>query len=173
MQKHDLRPPASITLLARSLFTLEGTVTALAPGINVGTTAQELALGEHRDSFGTPQEILEREALRQLPSLRTLPEHAEALSNLLRAGRLSVRSDRYAGGDRRVVDEWVDRAVIASVGGFGVVGSGILLAAAAVTHNDRVQTSLWILGFSGLLCAAVLLMRSAARALRRHLARVD
>ncbi|HEX4016631.1 MAG TPA: AarF/UbiB family protein [Frankiaceae bacterium] len=173
MQKHDLRPPSSITLLARALFTLEGTVRLLAPELNLNDAAQELALGEHRDAFGTPQELLQKEALRQLPSLRTLPEHAEALANQLRAGRLVTRSERYAGGDRLVVDEWVDRAVVAVVGGFGVIGSAVLLAAASATSDDKVRTTLWILGFTGLLCGTVLLMRSAARALRRHFSRVE
>ncbi|HEX4429655.1 MAG TPA: AarF/UbiB family protein [Frankiaceae bacterium] len=173
MQKHGLRPPSSITLLARALFTLEGTIRLLAPELNLNDAAQELALGEHREAFGTPRELLQKEALRQLPTLRTLPEHAEALANQLRAGRLVTRSERYAGGDREIVDEWIDRAVVAGVGGFGVIGSSLLLAAAASTSDDKIQTTLWILGFSGLLCGTVLLMRSAARSLRRHFARIE
>ena len=174
MQKHGLRPPASITLLARALFTLEGTIGMLAPQVNLGAAAKEIALGEHATAFGTPQEILQKEALRTLPSLRTLPEHLEALANQLRSGRLSLRHERYAGGDRRIVDGWVDRAVLAAVGGFGVIASALVLAAAATTtDNNKIQATLWILGFSGLLCGTVVLMRTAARALRRNLTRVE
>jgi hypothetical protein len=31
---------------------------------------------QHRGAFGSPREILQREMLRVLPALRTLPEHA-------------------------------------------------------------------------------------------------
>ena len=173
MQRHEMRPPASMTLLARALLTLEGTLKQLDPGFNLGEQSKELAMNDRDRLMGTPQEILQREALRTLPSLRTLPEHAETLANQLRSGRLTVRTERYAGGDREVVDNWVDRGVLAVVGGFGVIGSALLLFAAALTDSNRVQESLWLLGFFGLAAGSTLMMRSAARALRRTLSRLD
>lgn len=172
MQRHDLRPPASITLLGRSLVTLEGTLRVLEPGFSMVEASKDV-VKDRRNAFGTPREIVQRELLRLLPALRTLPEHAEAIAGQLRAGALTVRSERFHGRDRDVVDEWVDRGVLAAVGGAGVMSSALLLLAASATSDHKVQTALWILGFGSLAVAAILTFRSVARALRRHSARLD
>jgi ubiquinone biosynthesis protein len=173
MQRHDMRPPTSVTLLARALVTLEGTLKGIDPGFRFVATSRELVMEEHRDAFGTPEELLQREVLRALPALRTLPEHVETLANQLRSGRLTVRTQRFAGPDRDAVDLWVDRLVIALIAGFSVVGSAVLLLAAGVTDDQNIRTALWILGFAGLTFSTTLAMRGAARALRRHLERVE
>ena len=173
MQRHHMPPPPSITLLARSLFTLEGTLTTIDPQFSLVQKSEQIVMAEHREILGTPQEILQREALRSLPALRTLPEHAETLANQLRGGRLTVRTEHFAGQDYDAVDFWVDRLVLALVGGFSVVGSAVLLLAAGMTSDREVRSVLWILGFSGLAFSTMLAMRSAARALRRHLERVE
>jgi ubiquinone biosynthesis protein len=98
MRRHAMRPPTSITLLARALLTLEGTLRIVDPTFSLQDTSRQLITDEHQDAFGTPQEILQREALHSLPALRTLPEHAETLANQLRSGRLTVRPS--AGRDR-------------------------------------------------------------------------
>lgn len=94
--------------------------------------------------------MLQRELIRALPSLRTLPEHTEAIVGQLRAGRLTVRTEHYAGNDRDVVDQWVDRALVAFVTGSGAAASALLLVAAGTTHEEAVRETLWVLGFGGL-----------------------
>jgi ubiquinone biosynthesis protein len=173
MQRFGLRPPPSMTLLGRALVTLEGTLGILQPGFNFAKSSQEIVREEHRDAFGTPQEILRSEALRQIPSLRTLPEHVETIANQLRAGRLTVRTERYAGGDRVVVESWVDRLVLSVVGGALAVFSALLLVAAAATDNNGVQKALWIVGFTAAAFATIVLMRVAAQALRRQAGSID
>jgi ubiquinone biosynthesis protein len=173
MRRHGMRPPSSVTLLARSLLTIEGTLRLIDPGFSLTATSREVVLSDHGDAIGTPEEILQREALRALPSLRTLPEHVETLANQLRSGRLSVRTELFAGESRNVVDNWVDRIVIATTGGLGAIAGAIVLFAASATDDDAVQTTLWILGFAGLTGGSVLLMRAAARALRRTAGRIE
>ena len=173
MRRHGLVPPASMTLLARALVTLEGTLRVIEPTFSLTSGSKEVVLADHVDSFGTPEEILQREALRALPALRTLPEHAETLANQLRSGRLSVRHELFAGESRGVVDNWVDRIVIAITGGFGTVAGAVVLFAAAATDDHELRAALWILGFAGLTGGSVLLMRAAARALRRTAGRID
>jgi ubiquinone biosynthesis protein len=160
-------------LLARSLLTIEGTLRLIDPGFSLTATSREVVLSDHGDAIGTPEEIVQREALRALPSLRTLPEHVETLANQLRSGRLSVRTELFAGESRNVVDNWVDRIVIATTGGLGTIAGAIVLFAASATDDDAVQTTLWILGFAGLTGGSVLLMRAAARALRRTAGRIE
>ena len=137
MRRHDMRPPSSVTLLARSLLTIEGTLRLIDPGFSLTATSREVVLSDHSDAIGTPQEILQREALRALPSLRTLPEHVETLANQLRSGRLSVQTELFAGASRDVVDNWVDRIVIAATGGLGAVAGAIVLFAAVGDRRQR------------------------------------
>jgi predicted unusual protein kinase regulating ubiquinone biosynthesis (AarF/ABC1/UbiB family) len=149
MQRHQMRPPPSITLLARSLFTLEGTLTGINPHFSLVHKSEEIVMADHRQALGTPQEILQREALRSLPALRTLPEHAKTLANQLRGGRLTVRTEHFAGADHDVVDYWVDRLVIALVAGFSVVGSALLLLRSGDDQRPRSQIGAvdrWLLG---------------------------
>jgi ubiquinone biosynthesis protein len=173
MERHGMRPPPSMALLARALLTLEGTLAIIAPGFSVrGASTQIVSLGR-AEAIGTPEEILQHEALRALPSLRTLPEHAEALSEQLRSGRLTVRTERYAGGDREVVESLADRLVLALVGAGGAVASGVILLAASGADEGTEADVLWILGLAGITAASVLMMRAAARALRRQAGRIE
>jgi ubiquinone biosynthesis protein len=173
LPRHGLQPPASISLLARSLITIEGTLRGIEPGFAFTQTSRDIVLSEGRDAVPAPEEILQREALRSLPALRTLPEHAETLANQLRSGRLSVRTELFAGESRHVADNWIDRIVIAMTGGFGTVAGSIVLFAASTTDDREVRTALWLLGFAGLGFGSVLLMRAAARALRRTAGRIE
>jgi hypothetical protein len=86
---------------------------------------------------------------------------------------MTVRSERFSGRDREVVDEWVDRGVLALIGSAGTVSSALILIAAASTSDHKVQTALWLLGFGSLAIAAILTFRGTARALRRHASRLD
>jgi ubiquinone biosynthesis protein len=173
MERHGMRPPPSMALLARSLLTLEGTLSIIAPGFSVGGASTRIVSVEHAEAMGTPEEILQHEALRALPSLRTLPEHAEALSEQLRSGRLTVRTERYSGADREVAESFVDRLVLAAVGAGGAVASAVILLAASGADEGTQSDVLWILGLAGLTAASVLMMRVAARALRRQAGRID
>ena len=173
MHKHDMRVPTSVTLLARALLTLEGTLTIIDPAFSLATESRALIEETGTSAFGTPKEMLQREALRSLPALRTLPEHIEALAGLARAGKLTLRSDRYSGADGGKVNGWVDQLVLAVLGGFGTVASALLLVAGAAATDHRLQVVIYILGFGGLAGGSVLLLRGAARALRRDSGRLD
>ena len=130
-----------MTVLSRALLTLEGTLRTIDPSFNLAHEATALlpALAEP-DSDGCVQQQLEKELVRALPSLRTLPGHAEAIAAQLRGGRLSMRVERFAGADREVVDGWVDRVIVRRrSASFGLLSSAVLLLAAAVV--DGIRTS--------------------------------
>jgi ubiquinone biosynthesis protein len=165
MERHGLRPPSAMLLLSRTLVTLEGTLKLVDPGFSLPTQASDLVAREGLADIGAPEEILRRELIRTLPALRTLPEHAETLAGQLRTGRLVVRSERYGGSDREVVNGWMDRVLVAAAGGIGAFTSGTVLVAGSMTSDTDVQTALWILGFSGLTASTVLLMRTTAQSL--------
>lgn len=173
MERHGLHTPRSISLLSRALLTLEGTLKMLDPTFDLAVEGERVVSRDRKDVIDSPQEMVKRELLRALPSLRTLPGNVEALTNQLRSGRLTVRTESFSGGDRRVVDRWVDRLLVAATGGFGALASAGLLVAAGLTADKGVQDALWLLGFAGLTFSTALLMRSVAQALRRLPPRED
>jgi ubiquinone biosynthesis protein len=165
MERHGLEPPGSMVLLSRTMLTLEGTLKVLDPGFELAPEAERIVAGDRSAVSGDPEALIQHELLRALPALRTMPDHAETLANQLRAGRLSVRTERYAGGDRAVVEQWVNRLLVLAAGGLGAITSAILLAAGSLARDHDVRTALWVLGFSGLTLAAALLMRTVAQSL--------
>ena len=165
MERHGLRPPRALLLLSRTLLTLEGTLRLIDPEFDLAAEASKLVGEDGLASVGTPADILRRELVRALPALRSLPEHAETLGGQLRSGRLVLRFERYAGGDRRVVEAWIDRVLVAVASGIGALTSGTVLVAAAMAEDSDIRDTLWVLGFSGLTAAAVLLLRTVAQSL--------
>lgn len=70
-----------------------GWLSALVLGIHLGRwRAALIARADVAVTIGSPEEVLQRELIRSLPSLRTLPEHAEAIAGQLRGGRLTLRA---------------------------------------------------------------------------------
>ena len=173
MERHGLRPPRQMLLLSRTLITLEGTLKTIDPTFELSTEASTLVADEQQEVLGASGELLRKELTRALPALRTLPEYAEALSSQLRAGRLVVRTERYAGADRNIVNGWLNRALVAFSGAAGAVSSGVVLVAGSLSTDKGVRDSLWVLGFIGLTGATVLLMRTIAQALHAQGISVD
>jgi ubiquinone biosynthesis protein len=166
MDRHDMEPPGQMVLLSRTLLTLEGTLRGLDPAFQLSTSAMEIVRAKHGLGAEDIKEIAERELIHALPSLRTLPDHADALANQLRLGRLTIRTERLATQDRAVIDQWLNRTLVAVAGSSGAVASGIVLVAGALAHDHGVRLALWVLGFSGLALSGAIVMRTVAQSLR-------
>jgi ubiquinone biosynthesis protein len=169
MNRHGLEVPNAMTVLSRALLTLEGTLRTINPSFNIAHEATALLpelAGQQSDML---QEQLEKEVVRALPSLRTLPGHLEAVATQLRSGRLTTRMERYAGNDRAVVDAWIDRVTFAAVGVIGLLSAALLLIAAAIVgkSDEDLEATLQFIGFLGIIVTAVIQMRVVAQILRR------
>jgi ubiquinone biosynthesis protein len=173
IERHGLRPPRSMMLLSRTLITLEGTLRMLSPGFELGPEAERIVRSDHREDLGTPEELAQRELVHALPALRTLPEHAEAIASQWRSGRMVVRTERYAGTDRKIVENWLNRALVGVATAAGALASATLLVAGSLASDKGVRDALWVLGFSGLTGTTVLLMRTVAQALHAQLSRSE
>jgi ubiquinone biosynthesis protein len=173
MKRHELRPPRSMLLLSRTLLTLDGTLKTIDAEFALASEAQQLVSRDRYDALGSPEEIVRRELVRAIPALRTLPEHAETLASQLRSGRLLVRTERYAGSDQAVVERWLNRVLVVVAGGVGALISAVLLVAGSLSRNSVVRDTMWTLGFAGVTCGAVLLMRTVAQALHGQTAARD
>lgn len=169
MRRHGMTVPPSMTLLSRALLTLDGTLQTISPGFDLQREATGIMRQLHDVDAAEPSsDLLRSELLRALPMLRTLPEHADELATQLRAGRLSLRTERYAGRDERIVQSWVDRTLLALVGVGGALTSALLLLGAAQSTSRDVGDALRAIGFTGLVLSAVLLLRSVAQVFQRE-----
>jgi ubiquinone biosynthesis protein len=173
MKRHELRPPRSMLLLSRTLLTLDGTLKTIDRKFALASEAQELVARDRYDAMGSPEEVVRRELVRALPALRTLPEHAETIAGQLRAGRLVVKTERYSGSDQAVVERWLNRVLLVAAGGAGALISAVLLVAGSLSSNVVIQDTMWSLGFVGLTCGLVLLLRTVAQALHAQAASRD
>ncbi len=168
MSRHGLRVPASMTSLSKALLTLDGTLRLIDPGFELATEATAAANALSTQDPDMTGDLLNQELRRSLPVLRTLPEHVDELATQLRAGRLSVRTERFAGRDEQVVGGWIDRILVAVFGSMGLLASGVILVAAELAPTHDVRLSLQAIGFIGLVFSSVLFMRAVAQTLRRE-----
>jgi ubiquinone biosynthesis protein len=168
LDRHGVGAPPSLTILARAILTLDGTLRALDPDFRMGPSAQE-RMGEivaHQEL--DPRDQLTRELVRALPILRSMPQVTEDLALQARSGRLTVRIDRYSGADGHRVEHWINRILFTVVGVVGLVGSGLVLIAGGLEANDTVANPLRLIGFVGLFLSAAMMMRVVAQILARR-----
>ena len=168
LDRHGVGAPPSLTILARAILTLDGTLRALDPDFRMGPAAQE-RMGEivaHQEL--DPRDQLTRELVRALPILRSMPQVGEDLALQARNGRLTLRIDRYSGPDGHRVEHWINRILFTTVGVIGLLGSGLVLIAGGLSANDTVANPLRIIGFVGLFLSAAMMMRVVAQILARR-----
>lgn len=168
LARFDVPAPRALTVLARAALTLQGTLGIIDPGFDMAQRALPIvrALASERIP-DDPQELLMHELQRALPSLRTMPQLAEDLALQARAGRLTVRSERFATGDRAVVESWIDRVLLVAIGVVGVLASVLLLGAGVFAEGSGISVYLYGLGFAGLFLSGAMLLRALAQMQRR------
>jgi ubiquinone biosynthesis protein len=161
----DIRLPKELTMSFRALAMLDGTAKAIDPGYALVPALRRL-LGDTVSPTGPGpgQDLLHDELLRQLPRLRRLPAHLERIASSTARGQLRTRVSLFSvGDDVRVFMTAVNRLVLGLTGGLVLVGSALLLAAAA----DGPSTSLpEVFGYVGLAVGGILVLRVVAAVVR-------
>jgi ubiquinone biosynthesis protein len=169
LARYDVPAPRALTVLARAALTLDGTLDAIEPGFAMGTRAlphvRALAADQIPDD---PRELVMREALRSLPSLRAMPQLTEDLALQARAGLLTLRLEGLSGADRPVLDGWIDRILMVVVGLGGLAVSALLVASGVLAEGTAVARFLYGLGFAGLVISGAALLRAVAQLQRRR-----
>jgi ubiquinone biosynthesis protein len=168
MTRHGLRPPRSMLQLSRALLTLDGTLRVISTDFDLPAEATALVREVTRVEADASDDVMKKEVLRALPVLRDLPEHVDELATQLRAGRLTVRTERFAGEDRRVLSSWLDRILLAGVGVGGALASALLLLAANLARSVAVADALRAIGFIGIVLSFTLLIRTVAQVFERR-----
>ncbi len=168
LDRHGVGAPPSLTILARAILTLDGTLRSIDHDFRMGPSAQ-VKMGEIvAHSELDPRDQLTRELVRALPILRSMPQVAEDVALQARSGRLTMRIDRYSGPDGQRVEHWLNRILFTAVGIFGLIGSGLVLIAGGLDANDTVADPLRLIGFVGLFLSATMMMRVVAQILARR-----
>jgi ubiquinone biosynthesis protein len=168
LRHNHLAVPTSLTLLSRALITLDGTLRTMAPGFAFAQQAQSLASSMIMPATDTDavNDQMQKELLRAMPSLRTLPGHAEAIGGQLRSGQLTLRTRRFADADEAAfVRDLANRAMLVAVGLVGILTSSVLLVAASSSGGDDAST-LEGIGYTGLFLGTVITMRVVALVVR-------
>lgn len=168
LNRHGVGAPPALTLLARAILTLDGTLRSLDPTFRMGPAAQERMGRIVQETELNPRDQLARELVRALPVLRSMPQLTEDLALQARSGRFTLRVDRFEGPDGHRVEHWINRVLFTVVGVMGLLGSGLLLIAAGMEGNDTVANPMRIIGFGGLFLAAAMMMRVVAQILARR-----
>lgn len=167
--RFGLRLPEWFGTLSRTMVTLEGTLTGIDPAFSLVDSARAHAqqMGFVPPDGAKLKELLEHEAMLQMPRLRRVPERVDELLGQAVNGRLSARvsifSDRR---DERVITGLVDRLVLAVIAAATGLGSVMLVGADAGPTFQGEVTINEVIGYVGLAAAAVLSLRVVAGIIR-------
>ncbi len=167
--RYGIRLPRWFGSLSRTLVTLEGTLQLIDPAFSLVDAAQAHAgtavLGQVRPA--SIRAALEQEAIAQLPRLQRLPERVDELLGQAVSGRLSTRVALFSHhSDERLVRGLVNRVVLAILAASLGIGSILLInVQVGPSLSDTVSLN-EMLGYIGLACAAVLMLRVIAGVIR-------
>ncbi|HEX3487731.1 MAG TPA: AarF/UbiB family protein [Streptosporangiaceae bacterium] len=167
--EHGLAVPPEIAAVFRSLGTLEGTLTSLAPDFDVIAAARAFATGAFASQF-RPEALQQRaaqELTALLPMLRRLPRRLDGITTAIETGQVSVNVRLLAHeADRRVVTGLLHLVLIT----FLAAAAGIMAVLLLGLHGGPALTprvSLYqFLGYCLLAVAAILALRVLVQVFR-------
>ncbi|UED85094.1 ABC1 kinase family protein [Streptomyces profundus] len=168
---HGLRVPAEIAAVFRSLATLEGTLTRIAPGFDLMAEARDLStentLGAG-PSQRSVQETLQGEFYSALTMLRRLPRRLDRVTQAMERGQLTVSVRPFADArDRRYLRSLMHEALLVVVSSAsGLTGAVMLTIDDGPRLTQRIDL-FELVGYHLLVLAAVLLVR-ALSVISRH-----
>ncbi|MGW0330980.1 ABC1 kinase family protein [Streptomyces sp. NPDC003011] len=194
LARFGLAVPPEVAAVFRALATIEGTLTAVAPGFNLLEEARRFAVGALADRFRyrsakgrdettatlagalTPPALsalahqAAQELLSVLPMLRRLPRRAERISASLEEGRLGVRVRVLADErERRFVSGLIHQVTVTLLAACtGLMG--VLLMVFGTGRGPRVTAQLELYPLAGyhvLAVSAILMLRALYTAMRR------
>ena len=154
--------PPEFSTFFRAMITLEGTLSLLSPGFLVIEASQRVAAEWTQERF-TPTsmgEMAKNELVKVAPLLRRLPRHVDRVATIVERGDLRARISLFATEDDvRVMTRLLNRVLLAFLG--GVVGfmSVFLLGVRGGPEFTGGTTMYQFLGYFGLFCSTLLIMR--------------
>lgn len=167
LSRHGVSVPSSLTVLARAVITMDGTLRMIDPTFRMGPRAQEEITGILGPATLDPRAEVMQEVVRSLPVLRSLPQVAEDIGMQARSGRLTFLTGRTP-ADRHLLSERIDFIVFAAVSISGLIASALLLIAAGFSSNADLATYIQVVAVIGLIVGAAMQMRVVATIINRR-----
>jgi ubiquinone biosynthesis protein len=168
LSRRGIKPPESLTVLARAALTIDGTLRIIDPDFRMGPATQERMARLVIPAELDPRDQLLTELVRALPALRSVPQLSEDIALQARSGRLTLRVDRWSGDDGHRLDRWISQIVFTTIGVVGLVASALILIAAGLAPNESVGAYLRVIGFVGIIASTAMQLRVVARVLSRR-----
>ncbi|MGW4638527.1 ABC1 kinase family protein [Sphaerisporangium sp. NPDC004334] len=169
---HGLSVPPEVAAVFRTLATVEGTLTALAPGFDLVAEARAFGarhFAESRDP-ATIRRAVTDEATALLPMLRRLPRRLERIAGAAENGRLSVNVRLFADErDRRHVTGMLHQVLLTVLAATAGIMAVLLLG---VDGGPKVtaQVGLYqLFAYNLLVVASILALRVLVVIFRRDL----
>jgi ubiquinone biosynthesis protein len=167
--RFDIHLPRWFGTLSRTLVTLEGTLRAIDPTFSLVDAARDRA---RQVAFrvarpASLRSALEQEAMAQLPRIQRLPQRLDELLGQAVNGRLGARLSLFSHeADERLVRRLMDRFVLALLAAALGIGSVLLLNVSTGPRLSDSVTLNEVLGYIGLACSTVLVLRVIAGVIR-------
>ncbi|HUV18100.1 MAG TPA: AarF/UbiB family protein [Ilumatobacteraceae bacterium] len=162
-----LRP--EITLLIRTLISVEGTLRTISPDFDLLAEARTVAV----ERLGAPlrgegiQSLVMKELTTQFPRIRRLPLRVDTVLDQLTTGKLEARvSFLRSDHDVRILTRLVNRVVLGLVAVMLGVGSVLLLGVEGGPELSSAVPLDEVLGYLGLASSAILTLRVVAGIVR-------
>ena len=162
VSQHGLAVPPEIAAVFRALATMEGTLTALAPGFDIVAEARRFAAGQLTEQFSP--DVLRKtaadELIALLPTLRRLPRRIDRLGGALEAGRLSVNVRLLADpADRRYLTGLLHQVILVALAATSGVMAVLMLGLHGGPAITKTVTLYAFFGYCLLVIAAILALR--------------
>ncbi len=162
VSEHGLSVPPEIAAVFRALATMEGTLTALAPGFDIVAEARRFAAGQLAAQFSP--EVLRKtaadELIALLPTLRRLPRRIDRIGGALEAGRLSVNVRLLADpADRRYLTGLLHQVILVALAATAGIMAVLMLGLHGGPAITKTVTLYAFFGYCLLVIAAILALR--------------
>jgi ubiquinone biosynthesis protein len=167
--RHELAVPAEFAATFRALSTLEGTLTALAPGFDIVAEAERFGQARLGEELGPAslKDAATDEIMALLPMLRRLPRRMDRIAAAVEGGRLSVNVRLLADErDRQTINGWLQLGVLTVL----AASAGIMAVALLALKGGPAMTATvglyQFLGYCLLVICSLLALRVLAAVFR-------
>jgi ubiquinone biosynthesis protein len=159
---YGLSVPPEVAAVFRALGVLEGTLTRLAPGLDLVAEARSFAArqGPAQVDPGTARAAVAEELTNLLPMLRRLPRRVERIASAAENGRLSVHVRLFADQrDRRHVTGLLHQVLLTILAATAGIMAVLLLGTGGGPSVTATVSLYQLLGYNLLVVCAILALR--------------
>ena len=167
--RHELAVPPEFAATFRTLSTLEGGLTLLAPGFDIVAEAERFGQAQLAGRLGPAslKDTAADEIVALLPMLRRLPRRVDRIAAAVEGGRLNVNVRVLADErDRKVITGWVQLGVLTIL---AATAGGMAVALLALKGGPAMTAAISLyqfLGYCLLVICSLLALRVLAAVFR-------